>query len=264
MAVAKLWRTRTRPGTVPPKYQERLRLLAAMAAHCGPQAPEPGRGPNLSSGSPRLTGPSRRGTSTMYFPRRGVRRSQRLREGRCGPFAYRWTRVLWVSAALEFSARGYLAGYYRVPQAGLRPSAPLCLLALAILLGSPASKPTHIPAAGQAGNRAQRVKKTAPRSACRGTPSGRPGRRLRVLQRFPARPPAGVHRAEPAPPAAAAPYLHTAAQPRCGVRRSQALRYGGLTYRGSSACVSAACEAARGGAASMGRLQRSRMPSKVL
>ncbi len=35
-AVVKLRRTRTRIGTFPPKYQERLRLLAAMAANCVP------------------------------------------------------------------------------------------------------------------------------------------------------------------------------------------------------------------------------------
>jgi hypothetical protein len=83
-AVAKLWRTRTHIGTVP-KHQERLRLLAAMAANCVPHASEPGRGPNLPL---RLTAPNRplpprppNHALTAAQPRRGVCRSQRSHEG---------------------------------------------------------------------------------------------------------------------------------------------------------------------------------------
>ena len=91
-AVAKLWRTQTRLDSTPPKYQEGLRLLAAMAAmaaNCVPQASEPGGRPERPLRLTAEPAPPPRHSNyalTAAQPRRGVRRSQRSHEGRCGLF----------------------------------------------------------------------------------------------------------------------------------------------------------------------------------
>ncbi len=184
-----------RMDSAPPKYKELLLLLAAMAANCVPQAPEPGTGLNLPLWFTAPNRPLRRGTPTMYLPQHSRAVASAARSGctraAAGFFAYRGRHACCGCCLLLAARHGRATSVLADTLAGTtghHRGSPLLLMALALLLSSPASMPTHIPAAGPAGNRAQRVKTTTlvlahPQAGTRGysTASAAPGAPLRLL-----------------------------------------------------------------------------------
>jgi hypothetical protein len=128
---------------------------------CRKQAPEPGGRPEPSAPAhraepaPPAAAPqpcTYRSTAPPWRPPLAAV----SRGAAAGFFAYRWTRALWVVAALGGEAWtgrirtcGYPSRYYMVPRGGsAAPSAPLRLL-LALALGSPATTVDACVSAGQ-------------------------------------------------------------------------------------------------------------------